>query len=58
MLPNGLQPARALAADVESSAKQQRNASRWEMWQTCSKMKGKRNLDTSREGLYIPLSYS
>uniref|UniRef100_A0A2N9J4I3 Integrase catalytic domain-containing protein n=1 Tax=Fagus sylvatica TaxID=28930 RepID=A0A2N9J4I3_FAGSY len=56
MLPNRLQPARALAADVESSAKQQRNVSRWETWQTCSKMKGKRNLDTSREGLYIPLN--
>jgi hypothetical protein len=58
MLPNRLQPARALAADVKSSAKQQRNVSRWETWQTCSKMKGKRNLDISREGLYIPLSHS
>ena len=58
MLPNRLQAARALAADVESSAKQQRNVSRWETWQTCSKMKGKRNLVTSREGLYVPLSYS
>jgi hypothetical protein len=48
MLLNKLQPARALAADVESSAKQKRNVSRWETWQTCSKMKGKRNLDTSR----------
>jgi cell envelope opacity-associated protein A len=38
---NRLQPARALAADVKSSAKQQRNVSRWETWQTCSKMKRK-----------------